>query len=78
MTLRGTAEQRRVWQLLNTIGYCETVTYGEFAALLADGTTTQQVGQLVGRNPLSIVFPCHRVMGRDGRLTGYAGGLGRV
>ena len=77
VTLRGTAEQRRVWQLLNTIGYGETVTYGEFAALLAGGTTTQQVGQLVGRNPLSIVFPCHRVMGRDGRLTGYAGGLVR-
>ncbi len=75
VTLRGNAEQHRVWKLLNTIPYGETVSYGEFAASLADGTTTQEVGQAVGRNPLSIVFPCHRVIGSNGQLTGYAGGL---
>jgi methylated-DNA-[protein]-cysteine S-methyltransferase len=53
------------------------VTYGELAVSLADGTTAQEVGQVVGRNPLSIVVPCHRVVGRNGQLTGYAGGLER-
>ena len=53
------------------------MTYGELAAALADGTTAQQVGQSVGRNPVSIVVPCHRVVGKNGRLTGYAGGLNR-
>jgi methylated-DNA-[protein]-cysteine S-methyltransferase len=67
----------RVWKLLSAIPYGETVTYGELAAALGDGTTAQEVGQAVGRNPLSIVVPCHRVVGRDGRLTGYAGGLAR-
>ena len=55
----------------------ETVTYGELAAELADGTTAQEVGAAVGRNPLSIVVPCHRVVGKNGKLTGYAGGLER-
>jgi len=75
--LRGDEAQRRVWQLLTTIPYGETVTYGELAAALADGTTAQEVGQAVGRNPVSIIVPCHRVVGRDGQLTGYAGGLKR-
>jgi methylated-DNA-[protein]-cysteine S-methyltransferase len=73
--LRGDDTQRRVWQLLTTIPFGETVTYGELAAVLADGTTAQEVGQAVGRNPLSIVVPCHRVVGKNGQLTGYAGGL---
>jgi methylated-DNA-[protein]-cysteine S-methyltransferase len=75
--LDGDAAQRRVWDLLATIPYGDTVTYGEIAATLADGTTAQQVGQAVGRNPLSIVVPCHRVVGRHGQLTGYAGGVER-
>jgi methylated-DNA-[protein]-cysteine S-methyltransferase len=75
--LRGDEAQHRVWQLLTTIRYGETVTYGELAAALADGTTAQEVGQAVGRNPLSIIVPCHRVVGRNGQLTGYAGGLRR-
>jgi methylated-DNA-[protein]-cysteine S-methyltransferase len=66
-----------VWQLLSTIPYGETVTYGELAAALGDGTTAQGVGQTVGRNPLCVVVPCHRVIGRNGQLTGYAGGLER-
>jgi methylated-DNA-[protein]-cysteine S-methyltransferase len=75
--LDGDAAQRRVWDLLVTIPYGDTVTYGEIAATLADGTTAQEVGQAVGHNPLSIVVPCHRVVGRNGQLTGYAGGVER-
>lgn len=73
----GELSQRRVWDLLRDIGYGKTATYGELAAKLADGTTAYEVGQAVGRNPLSIVVPCHRVVGKDGTLTGYAGGLKR-
>lgn len=69
--------QRRIWDRLTAIPYGETVTYGELADELANGTTAQQVGAAVGRNPLSIVIPCHRVVGKDGKLTGYAGGLER-
>jgi methylated-DNA-[protein]-cysteine S-methyltransferase len=75
--LDGDEVRRRVWHLLTTIPYGETVTYGELAAALADGSTAQEVGQAVGRNPLSIVVPCHRVVGKNGQLTGYAGGLKR-
>jgi methylated-DNA-[protein]-cysteine S-methyltransferase len=74
---RGDDVQRRIWDRLTAIPYGETVTYGELAAELADGTTAQQVGTAVGRNPLSVVVPCHRVVGKDGKLTGYAGGLER-
>jgi len=77
ITLHGDDAQRRVWQQLTTIPYGETVTYGELATTLADGITAQEVGQTVGRNPLCIVVPCHRVVGKDGQLTGYAGGLKR-
>jgi methylated-DNA-[protein]-cysteine S-methyltransferase len=75
--LRGDDAQKRVWGLLTSIPFGETVTYGELAVSLADGTTAQEVGQAVGRNPLSIIVPCHRVVGRNGQLTGYAGGLKR-
>ncbi|WP_123028099.1 methylated-DNA--[protein]-cysteine S-methyltransferase [Mycolicibacterium stellerae] len=75
--LRGDGVRRRVWDRLTTIPYGQTVTYGEIAEELADGTTAQEVGAAVGRNPLSIVIPCHRVVGKDGKLTGYAGGLER-
>ena len=71
--LHGDETQRRVWNLLTTIPYGETITYGELAAALADGTTAQEVGQAVGRNPLSIVVPCHRVVGKNGQLTGLRG-----
>ncbi|HET6736721.1 methylated-DNA--[protein]-cysteine S-methyltransferase [Mycobacterium sp.] len=77
ISLHAGETQRRVWALLTTIPYGETVTYGELAAVLDDGTTAQDVGQAVGRNPLSIVVPCHRVVGKNGQLTGYAGGLER-
>jgi methylated-DNA-[protein]-cysteine S-methyltransferase len=77
ITLHGDEKQHRVWKMLTTIPYGDTVTYGELAAALADGTTAQEVGQVVGRNPLSIVVPCHRVVGKNARLTGYAGGIKR-
>jgi methylated-DNA-[protein]-cysteine S-methyltransferase len=77
MALVGDARRQRIWALLAGIGYGKTKTYGELAAELGDGTTAYEVGQAVGRNPLSIVLPCHRVVGRDGTLTGYAGGLKR-
>jgi methylated-DNA-[protein]-cysteine S-methyltransferase len=76
-TLRGDGMQRRVWNRLTTIPFGETITYGEIAAELDDGSTAQEIGAAVGRNPLSIVVPCHRVVGKNGKLTGYAGGLER-
>ena len=57
------------------IGYGATLSYGELAAELGNPNASRAVGAAVGRNPLSIIIPCHRVVGRDGRLTGYAGGL---
>lgn len=75
--LRGDDLQRRVWDRLTAIPHGETITYGELADELGDGTTAQEVGAAVGRNPLSIVVPCHRVAGKNGKLTGYAGGLDR-
>lgn len=71
----GNPFQERVWARLGQIPYGETVSYGELATELGDRNLSQAVGSAVGRNPLSIVIPCHRVIGHDGRLTGYAGGL---
>ena len=73
---QGTAFQERVWQLLREIPYGETKTYGQLAQDISCGSA-QAVGQAVGRNPLTILVPCHRVMGKDGQLTGYASGLDR-
>lgn len=78
----GTVFQQRVWNFLRTIPYGNTVTYGEIAKWLAaeNGSahlSAQAVGGAVGRNPISILIPCHRVIGADGSLTGYAGGIGR-
>jgi methylated-DNA-[protein]-cysteine S-methyltransferase len=73
----GSAFQRRVWARLAEIPYGTTVSYGELAGELGDGVTAQEVGGAVGRNPVSIIIPCHRVIGADGGLTGYAGGLRR-
>jgi methylated-DNA-[protein]-cysteine S-methyltransferase len=74
---RGDEFQRRVWELIERIPYGATITYGEMAAELGDPTLARRVGGAVGRNPLSVIVPCHRVVGRDGSLTGYAGGLER-
>jgi methylated-DNA-[protein]-cysteine S-methyltransferase len=69
--------QQRVWAILNEIPFGETMTYGEIAERLGSRSLARKVGQAVGFNPLSIIVPCHRVVGKDGKLTGYAGGLTR-
>jgi methylated-DNA-[protein]-cysteine S-methyltransferase len=76
-TIAGDEFQRRVWELIDRIPYGQTTTYGEMARELGDPALAREVGAAVGRNPLSIVVPCHRVVGNDGKLTGYAGGLAR-
>ena len=77
MEARGVAFQSQVWGLISEIPYGQTVTYGELASEMGGGATPKDVGAAVGRNPLSVVVPCHRVVGKDGSLTGYAGGLAR-
>ena len=74
---RGTPFQWEVWAALRTIGYGETVSYGELAAQLGRPSAARAVGLANGRNPISIVVPCHRVIGADGALTGYGGGIAR-
>jgi methylated-DNA-[protein]-cysteine S-methyltransferase len=76
-TIAGDEFQRRVWELIDRIPYGETTTYGEMAQELGEPAPAREVGSAVGRNPLSIVTPCHRVVGKGGKLTGYAGGLER-
>lgn len=73
----GSPFQEQVWELIKQIPYGATVSYGELARQLGDGVTAQEVGAAVGRNPVSIIIPCHRVVGANGALTGYAGGLRR-
>jgi methylated-DNA-[protein]-cysteine S-methyltransferase len=73
----GTEFQRRVWDLVSQVPYGLTTTYGTLARQLGGGVTAQEVGAAVGRNPLCILIPCHRVIGSTGKLTGYAGGLPR-
>jgi methylated-DNA-[protein]-cysteine S-methyltransferase len=77
LDLRGTDFQRRVWQALLAIPCGGLGSYGEIAAALGQAAAARAVGAAVGRNPVSIVVPCHRVLGRDGSLTGYAGGIDR-
>jgi methylated-DNA-[protein]-cysteine S-methyltransferase len=74
---RGDAFSQRVWDLLALIPYGTTTTYGAMARELGNPGLAQRVGQAVGHNPVSILIPCHRVIGSDGSLTGYAGGLER-
>jgi methylated-DNA-[protein]-cysteine S-methyltransferase len=71
----GTPFQQRVWRALLTIAYGETRTYSGIARQIGDPTAIRAVGAANGRNPLSIVVPCHRVVGSNGQLTGFAGGL---
>lgn len=74
---QGDTFQEEVWSLLREIPYGETVTYGTIAENLGNRHLAQQVGRAVGRNPISIVIPCHRVVGANGVPTGYAGGIDR-
>ena len=73
----GTAFQRRVWQELTEIRYGETLSYGQLARRIGNPSASRAVGLANGRNPISILVPCHRVIGADGSLTGYGGGLER-
>lgn len=71
----GTAFQRGVWDMLRTIPYGETISYGELAARLGCSGSARAVGAANGKNPIPIVIPCHRVIGANGSLTGFGGGL---
>ena len=74
---QGTDFQRRVWQELRRIPYGTTLSYGELARRLGSPNASRAVGLANGRNPISIVVPCHRVIGANGKLVGYGGGLSR-
>jgi methylated-DNA-[protein]-cysteine S-methyltransferase len=73
----GSPFELRVWALLRTIPHGETRTYGQLAEQLGDRGLARAVGTANGRNPISVIVPCHRVIGADGSLTGYAGGIHR-
>lgn len=73
----GTPFQRRVWEALRTIPYAETISYRQLADRVGNPSASRAVGLANGRNPISLVVPCHRVIGADGSLTGYGGGLDR-
>ncbi|MET9101578.1 methylated-DNA--[protein]-cysteine S-methyltransferase [Streptomyces antibioticus] len=77
LRLHGTPFQQRVWAELRRIPYGETRTYGALAATLGTPGAARAVGLANGRNPIGIIVPCHRVVGADGNLTGYGGGLPR-
>ncbi|CQD18935.1 methylated-DNA--protein-cysteine methyltransferase [Mycobacterium lentiflavum] len=77
LELRGTEFQRRVWTALLTIPYGETRSYGEIAEQIGAPGAARAVGLANGHNPIAIVVPCHRVIGANGSLTGFGGGLGR-
>jgi methylated-DNA-[protein]-cysteine S-methyltransferase len=77
MNLLGTPFQRSVWRELCEIPYGETISYGELAHRLGNPNASRAVGLANGRNPIAIIVPCHRVIGANGSLTGYGGGLER-
>lgn len=75
LTFTGTAFQRQVWDALLSIPFGETRTYGQIAQQIGNPSAVRAVGAANGRNPISIIAPCHRVIGASGGLTGFAGGL---
>ncbi len=77
LQLHGTIFQQQVWAALNCIPYGTTLTYGELAQRVGQPQAARAVGLANGRNPISIIVPCHRVIGANGKLTGYGGGLDR-
>jgi methylated-DNA-[protein]-cysteine S-methyltransferase len=77
LTLAGSPFERRVWALLQEIPYGETASYGELARRVGQPQAARAVGVANGRNPVAVIVPCHRVIGADGSLTGYGGGLER-
>ncbi len=74
---QGTDFQKTVWQALSYIPYGQTISYSQLARQVGRPNSVRAVGQANGRNPISIIIPCHRVIGADGSLTGYGGGLAR-
>ena len=74
---KGTPFQQRVWEILLTIPYGKTMSYGKVARQISPTMSAQAIGGAVGRNPIGIIIPCHRVIGADGSLTGYGSGLER-
>lgn len=77
LELAGTAFQHRVWAALQTIPYGQTRSYGDIAAQIGSSGAARAVGLANGRNPISIIVPCHRVIGAAGAMTGYGGGINR-
>ena len=77
LAMHGTDFQRRVWDALRGIPYGEAISYGELAARIGSASASRAVGLANGRNPVAIIVPCHRVVGANGSLTGYGGGLDR-
>jgi len=73
----GTKFQRAVWKAIYKVGYGKTITYGELARSAGNPGSARAAGAATGRNPISIIVPCHRIVGSNGSLTGYAGGLDR-
>jgi methylated-DNA-[protein]-cysteine S-methyltransferase len=77
LQMQGTDFQKTVWQQLTKVAYGQTASYGEIAAAIGNPAASRAVGHANGRNPISIIVPCHRIIGTDGSLTGYGGGLWR-
>jgi len=73
----GTAFQRKVWNAIARVGFGETISYGELAKRAGHPGSARAAGAATGRNPIGVIVPCHRIMGANGSLTGYAGGLAR-
>ncbi len=73
----GTPFQRSVWKAISTVGFGQTISYGELASKAGCPGSARATGAATGRNPIGVIVPCHRILGSDGSLTGYAGGLGR-
>ncbi|SFT54033.1 methylated-DNA-[protein]-cysteine S-methyltransferase [Actinopolyspora lacussalsi subsp. righensis] len=77
LAFHGDEFEQRVWRLIAEIGYGETRSYGELARELGNPGLSRAVGTATGRNPIAVIVPCHRVVGADGSLTGFGGGLDR-
>lgn len=77
LAARGTPFQQRVWEALRAIPYGQTISYGELARRIGNPTAVRAVGRANGANPIAVIVPCHRVIGANGTLTGYGGGLQR-
>jgi methylated-DNA-[protein]-cysteine S-methyltransferase len=75
--MHGTAFQQAVWRALQALARGQTASYGQIASAAGSPAAVRAAGAAIGRNPVSVLVPCHRVLGRDGSLTGYAGGLDR-